>query len=79
MCTSPMNEETYVQKLRLLEETHGTPMQHWRAATVLAWLEITMDMPQYGAQCAENIKSGKVRHESFFFYNISKVRDVSYL
>ncbi|XP_015903477.1 uncharacterized protein [Parasteatoda tepidariorum] len=57
---SPMNEESYVQKLRLLEETHGTPMQHWRAATVLAWLEITMDMPQYGAACAENIKSGKL-------------------
>lgn len=55
-----MNEESYVQKLRLLEETHGTPMQHWRAATVLAWLEITMDMPQYGTLCAENIKSGKV-------------------
>lgn len=60
VCSSPMNEESYVQKLRLLEETHGTPMQHWRAATVLAWLEITMDMPQYGGLCAENIKSGKV-------------------
>ncbi|GIY16845.1 hypothetical protein CDAR_460902 [Caerostris darwini] len=57
---SPLSEESYVQKLRLLEETHGTPMQHWRAATVLAWLEITMDMPQYGAACAENIKSGKL-------------------
>ncbi|GFS57487.1 hypothetical protein TNIN_46263 [Trichonephila inaurata madagascariensis] len=60
VCSSPLNEESYVQKLRLLEETHGTPMQHWRAATVLAWLEITMDMPQYGAACAENIKSGKL-------------------
>ncbi|CAL1299325.1 unnamed protein product [Larinioides sclopetarius] len=60
VCSSPLSEESYVQKLRLLEETHGTPMQHWRAATVLAWLEITMDMPQYGAACAENIKSGKL-------------------
>ncbi|KAG8190014.1 hypothetical protein JTE90_000111 [Oedothorax gibbosus] len=58
-----LSEESYAQKLRLLEETHGTPMLHWRAATVLAWLEITMDMPQYGAMCAENIKSGKLLME----------------
>lgn len=58
--SSPLSEESYMQKLRLLEEARGTPMEHWRASTVLAWLEITMDMTKYGPRCAENIKSGKV-------------------
>lgn len=35
-------------------------MEFWKAPTVLAWLEVTMGMAQYGARCAENIKSGKV-------------------
>lgn len=34
-------------------------MERWRAPTVLAWLEVALGMPQYGARCAENIKSGK--------------------
>lgn len=35
-------------------------MERWRAPTVLAWLEVALGMPQYGARCAENVKSGKV-------------------
>ncbi|CAN8015041.1 unnamed protein product, partial [Ixodes persulcatus] len=45
---------------RLLEEAQGTPMERWRAPTVLAWLELALAMPMYGPMCAENIKSGKI-------------------
>uniref|UniRef100_H2YB27 SAM domain-containing protein n=1 Tax=Ciona savignyi TaxID=51511 RepID=H2YB27_CIOSA len=33
----------------------------WRADAVLVWLELVMHMSQYNKECAENIKSGKVR------------------
>lgn len=54
-----MTEEGYAEKLRLLREAASVPMERWRAPTVLAWLEVALGMPQYGARCAENIKSGK--------------------
>jgi len=57
---SPLTEEGYAEKLRLLREAAAIPMERWRAPTVLAWLEIALGMPQYGPRCAENIKSGKV-------------------
>ncbi|XP_045464854.1 kazrin isoform X2 [Harmonia axyridis] len=57
---SPLTEEGYAEKLRLLREASTIPMERWRAPTVLAWIEIALGMPQYGARCAENIKSGKV-------------------
>ncbi|KAJ3663762.1 hypothetical protein Zmor_007989, partial [Zophobas morio] len=57
---SPLTEEGYAEKLRLLREAASVPMERWRAPTVLAWLEVALGMPQYGARCAENIKSGKV-------------------
>ncbi|CAG9768186.1 unnamed protein product [Ceutorhynchus assimilis] len=57
---SPLTEEGYAEKLRLLREASTIPMERWRAPTVLAWLEVALGMPQYGARCAENIKSGKV-------------------
>ncbi|XP_068083344.1 kazrin isoform X2 [Anabrus simplex] len=57
---SPLTEEGYAEKLRLLREAASIPMERWRAPTVLAWLEIALGMPQYGPRCAENIKSGKV-------------------
>ncbi|XP_072379370.1 kazrin isoform X6 [Diabrotica undecimpunctata] len=57
---SPLTEEGYAEKLRLLREANSIPMERWRASTVLAWLEIALGMSQYGARCAENIKSGKV-------------------
>lgn len=60
LCASPLTEESYMEKLKLLEEAQGTPMERWKASTVLAWLEVSLGMPQYGAMCAENIKSGKV-------------------
>lgn len=57
---SPLTEEGYAEKLRLLREASSIPMERWKASTVLAWLEVGLGMPQYGARCAENIKSGKV-------------------
>ncbi|XP_064211732.1 kazrin isoform X3 [Tribolium castaneum] len=57
---SPLTEEGYAEKLRLLREAASIPMERWRAPTVLAWLEVALGMPQYGARCAENIKSGKI-------------------
>ncbi|XP_044007142.1 kazrin-A isoform X3 [Aphidius gifuensis] len=57
---SPMTEDGYAEKLRLLREAATIPMERWRAPTVLAWLEVALGMPQYGPRCAENIKSGKV-------------------
>lgn len=53
-------EENYSEKLRLLREAAHIPMERWRAPTVQAWIEIALSMSQYGARCAENIKSGKV-------------------
>ncbi|KAF2361126.1 Sterile alpha motif domain [Trinorchestia longiramus] len=57
---APLSEETYPHKLRLLEEAQHIPLERWKAPTVLAWLEVTLGMPQYGALCAENVRSGKV-------------------
>lgn len=57
---SPLSEEGYTEKLRLLREASQIPMERWRASQVLAWLEVTLGMPQYSTRCAENVKSGKV-------------------
>lgn len=57
---SPLTEEGYTEKLRLLREAAHIPMERWRAPTVLAWIEVALGMPQYGSRCSENIKSGKV-------------------
>lgn len=62
---SPLTEEGYAEKLRLLREAASIPMERWRAPTVLAWLEIALGMPQYGPRCAENVKSGKVCQKWF--------------
>ena len=56
-----MTEESYGEKIRLLEEAQHVPLERWKAPTVLAWLEITLGMPQYGPMCAENVRSGKVK------------------
>lgn len=56
----PLTEETYAEKLRLLREASGMPIERWRASQVLAWIEVALGMPQYSARCAENVKSGKV-------------------
>lgn len=57
---SPLTEEGYAEKLRLLREASSIPMERWRASQVLAWLEVALGMPQYSSRCAENVKSGKV-------------------
>ncbi|KAL9914583.1 liprin protein kazrin isoform 2-T2 [Glossina fuscipes fuscipes] len=57
---SPLSEEGYAEKLRLLREASSLPMERWRASQVLAWLEVALGMPQYSTRCAENVKSGKV-------------------
>ena len=62
---SPLTEEGYAEKLRLLRETVSVPMERWRAPTVLAWLEVALGMPQYGPRCAENVKSGKVSGHTY--------------
>lgn len=67
---SPLTEEGYAEKLRLLREAASVPMERWRAPTVLAWLEVALGMPQYGSRCAENIKSGKA---SFRLSNLPKI------
>lgn len=64
---SPLTEEGYAEKLRLLREAASVPMERWRAPTVLAWLEVALGMPQYGPRCAENVKSGKVKDLSRSF------------
>lgn len=44
-----------------LREAASLPLERWRAPAVRAWLDLALGMPpQYGAKCAENIKSGKV-------------------
>lgn len=68
---SPLTEEGYAEKLRLLREAASVPMERWRAPTVLAWLEVALGMPQYGPRCAENIKSGKVlKIKSYYWKSI---------
>ncbi|XP_036331444.1 kazrin isoform X3 [Rhagoletis pomonella] len=57
---SPLSEEGYAEKLRLLRDASQLPMERWRASQVLAWLEVALGMPQYSSRCAENVKSGKV-------------------
>lgn len=57
---SPLTEEGYSEKLRLLREASTMPIERWRASQVLAWLEVALGMPQYSARCSENVKSGKV-------------------
>ena len=57
---SPLTEEGYTEKLKLLREASTIPMERWKASAVLAWIEIALGMPQYGPKCAENVKSGKV-------------------
>ncbi|XP_014103600.2 kazrin isoform X2 [Bactrocera oleae] len=57
---SPLSEEGYAEKLRLLRDAAQLPMERWRASQVLAWLEVALGMPQYSTRCAENVKSGKV-------------------
>ncbi|KAF0302318.1 Kazrin-A [Amphibalanus amphitrite] len=59
LCSSPLTDESYAEKLRLLEEAQQLPMERWKASMVLAWLQVTLGMPQYGPACAENVRSGK--------------------
>eukprot|EP00057_Strongylocentrotus_purpuratus_P007698 XP_011662172.1 PREDICTED: kazrin [Strongylocentrotus purpuratus] len=51
------------EKARLAEKCKSTPMSQWKANMVVAWLELTMCLPQYSKACAENIKSGKTHHQ----------------
>lgn len=57
---SPLTEESYAEKLRILREASAMPIDRWRASQVLSWLEVALGMPQYSTRCAENVKSGKV-------------------
>uniref|UniRef100_A0A452ISY4 SAM domain-containing protein n=1 Tax=Gopherus agassizii TaxID=38772 RepID=A0A452ISY4_9SAUR len=52
--------EEQVDRLQQVELVRTTPMSHWKAGTVQAWLEVVMAMPMYVKACAENVKSGKM-------------------
>lgn len=52
--------EEQMDRLQHVELVRTTPMSHWKAGTVQAWLEVVMAMPMYVKACAENVKSGKV-------------------
>lgn len=52
--------EEQIDRLQHVELVRTTPMSHWKAGTVQAWLEVVMAMPMYVKACAENVKSGKV-------------------
>ncbi|XP_075762615.1 kazrin isoform X3 [Pelodiscus sinensis] len=52
--------EEQMDRLQQVELVRTTPMSHWKAGTVQAWLEVVMAMPMYVKACAENIKSGKM-------------------
>ncbi|XP_025867737.1 kazrin isoform X1 [Vulpes vulpes] len=52
--------EEQMDRLQQVELVRTTPMSHWKAGTVQAWLEVVMAMPMYVKACAENVKSGKV-------------------
>lgn len=54
--------EEQTDRLQQVELVRSTPMSHWKAGTVQAWLEVVMAMPMYVKACAENVKSGKVGH-----------------
>uniref|UniRef100_A0A8D1QQ50 Kazrin, periplakin interacting protein n=2 Tax=Sus scrofa TaxID=9823 RepID=A0A8D1QQ50_PIG len=54
--------EEQMDRLQQVELVRTTPMSHWKAGTVQAWLEVVMAMPMYVKACAENVKSGKVGH-----------------
>ncbi|MBN3273120.1 KAZRN protein, partial [Polyodon spathula] len=55
--------EDQMDRLQQVELARTTPMSHWKAGTVQAWLEVIMAMPMYIKACTDNIKSGKVRNE----------------
>ncbi|XP_065277423.1 kazrin isoform X1 [Emys orbicularis] len=52
--------EEQMDRLQQVELIRTTPMSHWKAGTVQAWLEVVMAMPMYVKACAENVKSGKM-------------------
>uniref|UniRef100_G3SLG5 Kazrin, periplakin interacting protein n=1 Tax=Loxodonta africana TaxID=9785 RepID=G3SLG5_LOXAF len=52
--------EEQMDRLQHVELVRTTPMSHWKAGTVQAWLEVVMAMPMYVKACTENVKSGKV-------------------
>lgn len=56
--------EEQVDRLQQVELVRTTPMSHWKAGTVQAWLEVVMAMPMYVKACGENVKSGKVGEQA---------------
>nr|XP_010591697.1 LOW QUALITY PROTEIN: kazrin [Loxodonta africana] len=55
--------EEQMDRLQHVELVRTTPMSHWKAGTVQAWLEVVMAMPMYVKACTENVKSGKGQEE----------------
>lgn len=55
-----LSQENYEEKLKTVGEAKELTVKQWRANHVLSWLELEMNMTNYGSACADNIKSGKV-------------------
>lgn len=58
---NPLTEESYAEKLKLLREASGIPLELWRSPQISAWMEIGLGMPKDCMKfCSENVKSGKI-------------------
>lgn len=58
---SPLTEESYAEKIKLLREASTMPLELWRSPQIAAWLEVGLGMPKDCIRfCSENVKSGKV-------------------
>jgi hypothetical protein len=58
---TPVTEESYTEKIKLLREASNLPIELWRSPQIAAWLEISLGMPKDCVRlCSENVKSGKV-------------------
>ncbi|KAK2725093.1 kazrin-like isoform X2 [Artemia franciscana] len=58
ICTTPHRDESL--KERLMDEILNQPIENWKSATVLTWMESVLGLGQYIHKCAENVKSGKI-------------------